>query len=46
MWIQYFIMGIIFIFVLMGWILFETGLIFKAVEIMERERLDKNKKKF
>lgn len=42
--IYYIILGIIFIFIFISWWAFESGSAFKAMEILEKDNLDKNKK--
>lgn len=44
MGIYYIIMGTIFIIVFGAWLSFESGAISKAMELMDKENLDKKKK--
>ena len=37
-------MGIIFVFVFAAWWVFESGAAFKAMEILEKDKLDKKAK--
>lgn len=43
--IYYIILGIIFVILLIAWLSFESGAIFKAMDLMEKDRLDKTDKK-
>ena len=43
MGIYYIILGIVFIFVFIGWIAFESGAVFKAMDLMNTP-IDKSKK--
>ena len=42
--ISYIIMGTIFIIVAGAWISFQTGAIYKAMDLMAKDNIDKNKK--
>ena len=42
--IYYIILGIVFIISFVGWFAFESGAVFKAMEFMEKDKLDKKEK--
>jgi len=44
MGIFYIIMGTIFIIITGAWLSFQTGVIYKAMDLMAKDNLDKNKK--
>lgn len=44
MGIYYIVMGTIFLIVFGAWLSFQTGAIYKAMDLMAKENLDKTKK--
>lgn len=44
MGIYYIILLIVFIFVSIAWLSFESGAVFKAMELMDKDKLDKKQK--
>jgi len=42
--IYYIILGIIFLFVFLGWFAFESKIAFKAMDLMKESDIDKSKK--
>lgn len=42
--IYYIILGIVFVITFVGWWAFESGTIFDAMDAIEKDKLDRNKK--